>query len=171
MKFTDDFWTNFAQGSEHEYRKEHEIFCLLQQMTFNDFIVINVAFSFLYPFILDKVCSECFHLILAVQCDRWKSRCLIPSDPFVAGVAFRECGQRAVQCFLRLVALIKLYLCVRFQEYFLNPVSFFMHCYPFCVPFLPLWRIQNYLRNQATEAWSISWLPALGNILATNPSA
>ena len=47
-------------------------------MTFNSFIVINVAFSFLFPFILDEVRSQCFHLILTLWCDRWQSRCLTP---------------------------------------------------------------------------------------------
>ena len=47
-------------------------------MTFNGFIVVNVAFSFLSPFILDEVRSQCFRLILALWYDRWQSRCMTP---------------------------------------------------------------------------------------------
>ena len=75
-------------------------------MAFNDFIVLSVAFSFLYPLSWIK-CIHSVHLILITWGDRWRSRYMIPSDPFVAGVHFRECGQREILCFLMLIVLLK----------------------------------------------------------------
>lgn len=155
MKFTGDF-NLVLPGIANINIEEHEIFCLLPQMTFNGFIVINVAFSYFFTLLSwMKWRSQCFHLILTLWYDMIAEQVHDSSDPSMAGVA-RECSWREKYGASQHIGyeLLNCTCVSHFRDGFLIQCNFSCTVILF-VSFLPPWRIQELLYNQAPEACSV----------------